>query len=718
MGVAGVRPARRNGSAPRTRRRRTASLGHEPHLRPAATADRGRARRRRQPHDAGARHGHRPERRAAVRQRPRDHRPRRADGDDVHAGRPDADRRARRHRVGRPARSDAGHAHAVPPAPERRDRQRARAARHHARPGFAPTATSTPTTRTARCATACRASPPPATARQPATETVVWQNSVNADIWHQGGDLHFGPDGNLYISVGDHLQSQTAQSLTSYNGKILRVTRDGTAPADNPFYDGAGPNLDAIWVRGLRNPFRFTIDPPTGRMIIADVGQDTLGGGQRRRRAAPTTAGRPARARARPPGMTNPVYSLRPHRPRRVDHRRLRLSRHEVPGATTSGDYFFADYAQNWIRRLTFDANGNVSAVRNFEPPDGTPRRPVRRHRRASPKGPDGSLWYVDAGPFETANAGAMRRIRNVNANQPPAAVAAVNSDARPRAAEPCVLERGLVRPRRAAADATAGTSATARRRPAEPGHTYTRSGRYNARLTTPTARCSTSSEPADDHRGSPPGRRSSRRPTGARSAPATTSLLRRRHRPEDGPLPAIRRSMEDRLPSRHATSTRCWTRVGSSGTLTIPTRGHSFRGDTNYEIDPDGDRLGRDPTSTSVTIRPQKATLTIATVAGGLSLTLDGISQAHAGRLRRAGRVPPHGRRPVAAAGAGPLRVLAVVGRRRAVAHRHRRAERADAHGELHAPGPPGGSSPPTASTRATGATLSDASARATPAR
>ena len=71
-------------------------------------------------------------------------------------------------------------------------------------------------------------------------------------------------------------------------------------PADNPFYDGAGPNVDAIWARGLRNPFRFSIDPPTGRMFIGDVGQSTreevnLGV------AAPTTAGRPARARARRP---------------------------------------------------------------------------------------------------------------------------------------------------------------------------------------------------------------------------------------------------------------------------------------------------------------------------------------------------------------------------------------------------------------------------------
>ena len=110
-----------------------------------------------------------------------------------------------------------------------------------------------------------------------------------------------GPTATSTSRSATTCRARPPSSSTSYNGKILRVTRDGAVPADNPFNDGAGPNLDAIWVRGLRNPFRFTIDPPTGRMIIGDVGEGTTRGGQRRRRAAPTTAGRRARARAAPP---------------------------------------------------------------------------------------------------------------------------------------------------------------------------------------------------------------------------------------------------------------------------------------------------------------------------------------------------------------------------------------------------------------------------------
>ena len=46
-------------------------------------------------------------------------------------------------------------------------------------------------------------------------------------------------------------------------------------PTDNPFYDGAGPNYDAVWALGLRNPFRFSFDQPTGRMFVGDVGENT-----------------------------------------------------------------------------------------------------------------------------------------------------------------------------------------------------------------------------------------------------------------------------------------------------------------------------------------------------------------------------------------------------------------------------------------------------------
>jgi glucose/arabinose dehydrogenase len=93
-----------------------------------------------------------------------------------------------------------------------------------------------------------------------------------ADIEHHGGALNFGNDGKLYITTGEHFNPNLAQSLTSSRGKLLRFNSDGTIPTDNPFHDGAGPNVDSIWALGLRNPFRASIDPPTGRLYIGDVG--------------------------------------------------------------------------------------------------------------------------------------------------------------------------------------------------------------------------------------------------------------------------------------------------------------------------------------------------------------------------------------------------------------------------------------------------------------
>jgi len=74
---------------------------------------------------------------------------------------------------------------------------------------------------------------------------------------HQISHLSFGPDGNLYVHVGDGLLTTPAEDLTSVRGKILRVHSDGSAPTDNPFYDAADGigATDLIYAWGFRNPF-------------------------------------------------------------------------------------------------------------------------------------------------------------------------------------------------------------------------------------------------------------------------------------------------------------------------------------------------------------------------------------------------------------------------------------------------------------------------------
>jgi len=120
---------------------------------------------------------------------------------------------------------------------------------------------------------------------------------------HNGGELTFGPDGYLYLGLGDgggagdtgegHAPGGNGQSLGTWLGKILRIDPTNrsaySVPTDNPFVstDGARPE---IWSYGLRNPWRFSFDKRTGDLWIGDVGQNEYEEIDR----VPATAGRDA----------------------------------------------------------------------------------------------------------------------------------------------------------------------------------------------------------------------------------------------------------------------------------------------------------------------------------------------------------------------------------------------------------------------------------------
>ncbi|HMG73014.1 MAG TPA: PQQ-dependent sugar dehydrogenase [Pyrinomonadaceae bacterium] len=91
---------------------------------------------------------------------------------------------------------------------------------------------------------------------------------------HNGGAIHFGPDGRLYIAVGENANGSNSQTLANLLGKVLRINADGTIPTDNPFFNTAGARKE-IWALGLRNPFTFAFQPGTTRMFINDVGETT-----------------------------------------------------------------------------------------------------------------------------------------------------------------------------------------------------------------------------------------------------------------------------------------------------------------------------------------------------------------------------------------------------------------------------------------------------------
>ena len=110
----------------------------------------------------------------------------------------------------------------------------------------------------------------------PGSETIILElENLTAATNHNGGAIHFGPDGKLYVAVGENATAQNAQTLTNRLGKMLRINSDGSIPTDNPFFNQATGVNRSIWALGLRNPFTFAFQPGTNRMFINDVGQNT-----------------------------------------------------------------------------------------------------------------------------------------------------------------------------------------------------------------------------------------------------------------------------------------------------------------------------------------------------------------------------------------------------------------------------------------------------------
>lgn len=192
---------------------------------------------------------------------------------------------------------------------------------------------------------------------------------------HNGGALHFGPDGKLYAGVGDNAHGAQAQDLSLPFGKLLRFNDDGSVPGDNPFAATQGGLGRAVWAYGLRNPFTFAFEPGTGRLHINDVGQNTweeIDVGQAgANHGWPSSEGPEDLSGA----MTAPRFSYR-------------HSETTPPGsgpggfftgfciaggafypasggsfpAALGGSYFFADFVSRWVGRLDLRGDGSASA--------------------------------------------------------------------------------------------------------------------------------------------------------------------------------------------------------------------------------------------------------------------------------------------------------------------------------------------------------------------
>jgi glucose/arabinose dehydrogenase len=176
--------------------------------------------------------------------------------------------------------------------------------------------------------------------------------SIGDAIWRMGGAVHFGPDGKLYISVGDQQDTSKPQKLDNPFGKILRINSDGTIPTDNPFYNSTTGINRAIWAYGLRNPYTTAFDPATGKFFINDVGQDTWEeideGKAGRNFGWPGTEGNFAQADH--PNYTKPIYTYSHNNGAAITGGAFYSPEISQFPSKYKGDYFFVDFGTGEIR--------------------------------------------------------------------------------------------------------------------------------------------------------------------------------------------------------------------------------------------------------------------------------------------------------------------------------------------------------------------------------
>lgn len=108
-------------------------------------------------------------------------------------------------------------------------------------------------------------------------KTVLDLDPLNTATNHNGGAMRFGIDKKLYVAVGENTRRDSAQRLTSYFGKLLRINSDGSAPSDNPFASSKNPHAQRVWSSGLRNPYTFSVEPGTGKIFVHNVGEVEVG---------------------------------------------------------------------------------------------------------------------------------------------------------------------------------------------------------------------------------------------------------------------------------------------------------------------------------------------------------------------------------------------------------------------------------------------------------
>lgn len=259
---------------------------------------------------------------------------------------------------------------------------------------------------------------------------VVLDGITDLASGHNGGTLRFGPDDMLYASIGEDFNPCAAQSTTNLLGCILRLDvsslpRSGSGPppksaitpGDNPF-PGNDANSKLYWAMGLRNPFRFNIDPVSSHIYIGDVGEvgqeefnevvggENLGWPYREGTLTYTTCN------ATPPTLVDPIATYgREWTSQAINgwgRYRNKVGGPYNFGQSYEGDTFYGDIYGGWVRRLKWDGT-------QWKTPPAEPGQPTPTDWGAGffgvadvAFGPDGAIYFVTMVP------GTLIRMRNV----------------------------------------------------------------------------------------------------------------------------------------------------------------------------------------------------------------------------------------------------------------------------------------------------------------
>lgn len=210
---------------------------------------------------------------------------------------------------------------------------------------------------------------------------------------HNAGVMRFGPDGKMYVALGENSQPQWGQATNTILGKVIRLNSDGSIPTDNPFYNTFTGNSRYIYAIGMRNPFSGDMQPGTGKFFVNDVGQsdweevdDIIAG---KNYGWAITEGPIQGGQTPPANYLDPIYSYNHNTGgcAVVGGAFYNPTNATFP-AQYVGRYFFGDYCAQTIKVM----NSTTHAI------ESTFATGLGRVLALAVRNDDGALYYIDRG--------------------------------------------------------------------------------------------------------------------------------------------------------------------------------------------------------------------------------------------------------------------------------------------------------------------------------